>query len=129
MFDLGFYVYIITNKRNGTLYIGHTDNLGQRLEQHKRGVFEGFSKKYSLKHLVWFEVFETREAVFKRERQLKAWKRDWKLELIETYNPYWIDIIKAPVWPLPNQELFPELYQKVMDCRLDPSFRWDERTS
>ena len=120
MLDKGFYVYIITNQRNGTLYIGHTDNLGQRIEQHKRGVFEGFSKRYGLKHLVWFEVFETRGSAFKKERQLKAWKRKWKLELIETLNPYWIDIVAAPVWPLPDEKLFPELFSKAMEFRLDP---------
>ena len=126
-FDLGFYVYIITNKRNGTLYIGHTDDLGQRMEQHQYGTFEGFAKKYGLKHLVWFEVFETRDEAFKRERAMKAWKRKWKLEAIEKLNPNWIDIVQSPVWPLPDEKMFPELYQKAMDCKLDPSFRWDER--
>ena len=120
MFDKAFYVNIITNKRNGTLYIGHTDDLGQRMGQHIDGVFEGFSKHYNLKHLVWFGSFETRDAAFKKERQMKAWKRQWKLELIEKENPHWIDIIQAPVWPLPDKIMFPELYDKAMEYRLDP---------
>ena len=123
MFDLAFYVYIITNKRNGTLYTGHTDDLSARMEQHIHGVFEGFSKKYHLQHLVWFESHATREAAFTRERQIKEWKRAWKLELIETENPYWIDIIQSPVWPLPNKNMFPDLWNKSMDCRIDPSFK------
>ena len=68
MFDKAFYIYIITNKRNGTLYIGHTDDLGHRMQQHINGVFEGFSKRYNLKYLVWFNSFETRDAAFKKER-------------------------------------------------------------
>jgi len=123
MFDKLFYVYIITNKRNGTLYTGHTDDLGARMQQHIEGIFEGFSKKYKLKHLVWFEPHETREAAFKRERQIKEWKRAWKLELIEKDNPHWIDIIQAPVWPLPDENKFPEVWDRCMECRVDPSFK------
>jgi len=122
MMDLEFYVYIITNRRNGTLYIGHTDDLISRMEQHRDGHFEGFSKRYKLKHLVWFETHETREAAFKRERQIKAWQRSWKLELIEKDNPHWIDIFQSPQWPLPDKTIFPDLWKRCMDCRIDPSF-------
>ena len=122
MHDLEFYVYIITNKRNGTLYIGHTDNLTLRMEQHVRGDFEGFSKRYGLKYLIWYETHQTRNEAFTRERQLKEWRRDWKLELIEKENPHWIDIFKSPQWPLPDQTQFPELWKRCMDCRIDPNF-------
>ncbi len=118
MFDKVFYVYIVTNKRNGTLYIGFTDDLGQRMELHIAEVFDGFSKKYKLKSLVWFEEFETREEALLREKRMKAWDRDWKLELVEKFNPFWIDINKSPVWPLPDKDLFPELYETVMSHRL-----------
>ena len=123
MFNYEFYVYIITNRRNGTLYTGHTDDLGTRMGQHSNGVFDGFSKKHGLKHLVWFESYAAREDAFKRERQIKEWKRAWKLELIEKENPHWIDIIESPMWPLPEKQAFPELWAKCMACRLDPSFK------
>jgi len=93
MFAKGFYVYIITNKRNGTLYIGHTDNIEKRMDEHRRGIFEGFSKKYGLKHLVWVERHDARQDAFRRERQMKAWKRQWKLDLIEEHNPEWQDLM------------------------------------
>ena len=127
MFDLAFYLYIIASKYHGTLYIGHTDDLGLRMRQHIDGVFNGFAKRYGCKHLVWFETFDTRDAAFKRERQMKAWKRRWKIELIETGNPHWIDIAQAPVWPLPDADMFPTLYDDCLACSVDPNFRWDER--
>ena len=85
-------VYILTNQRNGTLYIGVTSNLIQRIWQHKEGVVEGFSKKYELKLLVWFELHSTMESAIAREKALKEWKRIWKLRLIEKTNPEWHDL-------------------------------------
>jgi len=93
-----FYVYIITNKKDGVLYIGHTDNLPQRLEQHERGVFEGFSKKYNLKRLVWYAEFETRDEAFTEERRMKKWNRAWKIEAIEKSNPKWDDLRRDFGW-------------------------------
>ncbi len=87
-----FYIYIITNKRNGTLYIGVTSNLSQRISQHKNKEVEGFSKKYGLDQLVYFEQFEQAETAFIREKQLKKWKRSWKLRIIEEMNPEWKDL-------------------------------------
>lgn len=109
-----FYTYIITNKRNGTLYTGHTDTLGQRMEQHKTGRFAGFAKKYGCKSLVWYETHETRDAAFKRERQIKKWNRGWKLRLIESENPDWIDIAHCPQWPLPRREIFSDLKAQII---------------
>lgn len=123
MFNYEFTVYMVTNARNGTIYTGHTDDLGTRMGQHEHGVFNGFSKKYDTKHLVYFENYATREEAFIRERRLKNWKRPWKLELIENFNPHWIDIIASPMWPLPDKEAFHELWVKCMACRLDPSFK------
>ncbi|MDA3860662.1 MAG: GIY-YIG nuclease family protein [Melioribacteraceae bacterium] len=77
------YTYIITNKKNGTLYIGVTSNLFKRIYEHKNGLFDGFSKKYSLKKLVYYEISEDIATAIQREKQLKNWHRDWKINLIE----------------------------------------------
>ena len=87
-----FYVYILTNKRNGTLYIGVTSNLPQRILQHKNNQFDGFSKKYNVKQLVYFEQHDTAESAITREKQIKKWNRAWKLRLIEKNNPQWKDL-------------------------------------
>ncbi len=87
-----FFTYIVTNKRNGTLYTGHTDDISLRIYEHKEKVFKGFAAKYGCDKLVWFETHETREMAFKRERQIKEWRRLWKLELIEDLNPNWQDL-------------------------------------
>ena len=87
-----FYVYILTSKRNGTLYIGVTSNLPQRIWQHKNNQLDGFSKKYNVKQLVYFEQHDTAESAITREKQIKKWKRAWKLKLIEKNNPQWKDL-------------------------------------
>ncbi len=87
-----FFVYIMASRRNGTIYIGQTAELSLRVEQHKSGDLEGFAKDYCCHHLVWFEVHETRESAFKRERQMKNWDRSWKIRRIEDLNPEWRDL-------------------------------------
>ncbi|HEY2231248.1 MAG TPA: GIY-YIG nuclease family protein [Xanthobacteraceae bacterium] len=87
-----FFVYILASARNGTLYIGMTDDLIRRLWEHQVGAVPGFTRKYGVKVLVWFEAHESRESAFQRERQLKKWNRAWKLELIERSNPEWKDL-------------------------------------
>ena len=89
---MAFYAYILASQRNGTLYVGMTDNLIQRVWMHKNGVLPGFTKRYGVKTLVWYEQHETREAAVGRERQVKKWNRAWKLEAIERMNPTWIDL-------------------------------------
>ncbi len=89
---MGFYVYILASCRNGTLYIGMTDDLLRRVWEHQTGAVAGFTRKYGVKMLVWFERHESRESAFLRERQLKKWNRRWKLELIERSNPDWKDL-------------------------------------
>jgi len=86
------YVYILTNKRNGTLYVGVTSNLPQRIRQHKNHQFDGFSKKYNVKQLVYFEQHDTAESAITREKQIKKWNRAWKLRLIEKNNSQWKDL-------------------------------------
>ena len=90
---MAFFTYIVASRRNGTLYTGSTDNLIKRINEHREGRFYGFTSKYGVAILVWFEVHETRQAAFTRERQIKEWRRVWKLELIEKSNPGWIDLI------------------------------------
>ena len=85
-------VYIVTNQRNGTLYTGVTGDLPERIWRHKQGTADGFFKRYQTTRLVWHEVHETMEEAIIREKQIKKWKRSWKLELIETNNPQWIDL-------------------------------------
>ena len=92
---MAFYVYILASRRNGTLYVGMTDNLIQRVWMHKNGVLPGFTKRYGVKILVWYEQHETREAAVGRERQIKKWNRAWKLEAIERMNPAWIDLYES----------------------------------
>ncbi len=86
------YIYIITNRKNGTLYIGVTSNLVKRVYEHKSKITDGFSKKYNLTKLVYYEVFDNIENAIKREKQLKNWKREWKVELIEKVNREWNDL-------------------------------------
>jgi putative endonuclease len=85
-------VYILASNRNGTLYVGVTSNLVQRIWQHKNNLVEGFTKKYGVHTLVWFEQHETLESAFCREKALKEWHRAWKLALIEEQNPQWCDL-------------------------------------
>ena len=85
-------VYILSSKRNGSLYTGVTSNLIKRIWQHKNNVTEGFTKKYSTHTLVWYELHETMESAIQKEKSIKNWKRTWKLKLIEEKNPLWNDL-------------------------------------
>ena len=87
-----FWTYIVASGKNGTIYIGHTDDLINRVWQHQTKAFEGFTAKYKCTRLVWCEAFNTREEAFARERQLKLWRRAWKIQLIEKTNPDWNDL-------------------------------------
>ncbi len=90
--DKHFYVYILASKRNGTLYIGVTSNIVQRVWQHKNNMVKGFTKKYSVKTLVYYEAHANADSAITREKQLKKWRRELKLRLIEERNPHWNDL-------------------------------------
>jgi putative endonuclease len=90
-----FYVYILASKRYGTLYIGVTSDLMKRIWEHKNGVVAGFTKKYKVHQLVWYERHESAESAMKRERNMKEWQRKWKIELIEKSNPHWVDLYES----------------------------------
>ena len=82
-------VYLMASRRNGTLYVGVTSDLMKRVWEHKSGAVEGFTKRYSVHKLAWYEVHESMESAIAREKAIKAWNRKWKLELIEKANPEW----------------------------------------
>ncbi len=86
------FVYLLTNRPNGVLYIGATNDLVRRVEQHRSGAVSSFTKKYQCHRLVWFERFENVHDARAVERRMKAWKRAWKVELIEKDNPGWADL-------------------------------------
>lgn len=86
------YIYILASRKNGTLYIGVTSDLVRRIYEHKSNLVEGFTNKYNVHNLVYFEVAESADVAITREKQLKAWKRAWKIRLIEKNNPEWRDL-------------------------------------
>ncbi|OGW81036.1 MAG: hypothetical protein A3G33_07655 [Omnitrophica bacterium RIFCSPLOWO2_12_FULL_44_17] len=87
-----YFVYILASKKNGTLYIGVTSELKKRMYEHKEKLLEGFTKKYSIGKLVYYEQTEDVNGAILREKQLKKWRRDWKIQLIEEKNPDWDDL-------------------------------------
>ena len=97
--ELSGYVYIMASGRNGTLYIGSTSDLAKRAWEHRNGVVEAFTRKYGCKLLVWYQAFESLEAARLREKQMKEWKRLWKLREIETMNPDWDDLYDRLAFP------------------------------
>jgi putative endonuclease len=85
-------VYLLASRKNGTLYTGVTSNLVQRIWQHKNDQTDGFTKRYGVHLLVWYEMHDAMESAIAREKAIKEWKRAWKLELIEATNPQWLDL-------------------------------------
>ena len=97
-------VYILANRKYGTTYVGVTSKLKQRIYQHREGMFEGFSKEKGTKILVWYEQHSTMETAITREKQIKKWNRQWKINMIETENPDWcdlsVDLGFPPLWTI-----------------------------
>ncbi|WP_435254671.1 GIY-YIG nuclease family protein [Tenacibaculum sp. A30] len=89
-----YYIYIITNKKDGVLYIGVTNNLERRIFEHKNKLIKGFSSKYNLDKLIYFEEHQFIEEAIKREKNMKKWKREWKINLVIKENPNWDDLAK-----------------------------------
>jgi putative endonuclease len=92
---VAFYVYILASRRHGTLYLGVTRNLVRRVYEHKTKVAPGFTKRYSVDRLVWFEIHDEVLPAIAREKELKKWRRDWKIRLIEESNPNWVDLYEG----------------------------------
>jgi putative endonuclease len=87
-----FFVYLLSNKPFGTLYVGSTNDLFRRIWEHKNKVVPGFTARYRVDRLVWYEAHETFESERYREKQIKEWKRAWKIQLVERENPQWVDL-------------------------------------
>ena len=102
------FVYILASKRNGTLYVGVTNDPVRRIAEHKAGINPGFTQRYDIKTLVYFETFEDFSQAIAREKQLKRWRRDWEIALIERNNPHWQDLSESI-------GLTPEYIQAVID--------------
>ena len=90
--DKTSYVYIMANHRNGTLYTGVTTDIVRRIDQHRGGVFPGFTLEHGIKTLLWYEALPDIETAIRREKAIKRWRREWKLALIEAHNPDWRDL-------------------------------------
>jgi len=99
-------VYLLASHRNGTLYVGVTSNLMRRLQEHREGLIEGFTKDYGVHRLVWFEPHGTMELAILREKRIKKWNRAWKISLIEQSNPDWRDLaLDFGFGPLPSRRI------------------------
>jgi len=92
MNDKRFWIYIVADKPYGTLYLGVTSDLARRAYEHREGLYAGFTQKYGLKQLVYYEEHSSAEAAIEREKKLKKWKRNWKIQLIAKLNPTWRDL-------------------------------------
>ena len=89
---MAYYVYLLASDRNGTLYLGVTNDIVRRVYEHKSKVVAGFTKRYAVDRLVWFEIYDDPSTAIAREKELKKWRRAWKIRLIEEQNPQWIDL-------------------------------------
>jgi putative endonuclease len=94
-FGRSYWVYILASRKHGTLYIGVTSDLTGRVYEHRAGITPGFTTKYGVHHLVYFETFGTIDEAIAREKRLKRWRRDWKINLIEQSNPGWVDLYEG----------------------------------
>jgi len=92
---MNYFVYIMASKRNGTLYVGVTNDIARRVHEHRTGAADGFTKRYNVKQLVWYETHGDVQAAIAREKSIKRWPRRYKLNVIEAMNPGWNDLYEA----------------------------------
>jgi putative endonuclease len=95
LFCMDYHVYLLASRRHGTLYLGVTNDLSRRVGDHKAKIIPGFSARYDVHRLVWYEAYERIDEAIAREKSLKKWRRDWKIRLIEEMNPDWSDLYLA----------------------------------
>ncbi|MBL8544687.1 MAG: GIY-YIG nuclease family protein [Hyphomonadaceae bacterium] len=119
--EAGGWTYILASARNGTLYTGSARSLAARIEQHRQGQLSSFTRKYGVTGLVWFEAHDGVAAAYKREQQIKRWRRAWKLALIEKLNPRWEDLY-------PSVAGFGPALEVVLQSKLEPRFPAKPRT-
>jgi putative endonuclease len=93
--DMTYFVYILASQRNGTLYVGVTNNLARRVHEHREKIIEGFTSQYDVTRLVWFDQTASIEEAISHEKRLKSWRRAWKIALIEKTNPTWKDLYEG----------------------------------
>ena len=94
-FAMAFYVYLLASKKHGTLYLGVTNDIVRRVHEHRTKAVPGFTKRYDVDKLVWFEIYDDAITAIAREKELKKWRRDWKIRLIEEENPGWVDLYQG----------------------------------
>jgi putative endonuclease len=92
---MAYYVYILASRRDGATYVGMTNDLVRRVFEHRQKAVLGFTSKYNIARLVWFEIYEDPVSAISREKELKKWKRAWKVQLIEAENPQWLDLYES----------------------------------
>jgi putative endonuclease len=92
---MAMHVYMLASRRHGTIYLGVTNNLSRRVWEHKTKVFKGFTERYGVDRLVWYEDYDDPSEAIAREKALKKWRRDWKIRLIEEFNPLWTDLYET----------------------------------
>lgn len=92
---MSYYVYVMANRRNGTLYVGVTNDIARRTDEHRTGKADSFTRRYGVKRLVYYEPHDQIEAAIRREKTLKKWPRRWKLRVIENMNPGWADLYET----------------------------------
>jgi putative endonuclease len=92
---MGYYVYILASRKDGAIYIGMTNDMVRRIYEHRTKVVQGFTSKYNITRLVWFEIYEDPISAISREKELKKWRRAWKVQLIEAQNPQWDDLYES----------------------------------
>ena len=93
--SMTYFVYILASQRNGTLYVGVTNNLARRIHEHREKIIEGFTSQYNVTKLVWFDQTDSIEEAISHEKRLKRWQRAWKIALIEKTNPSWNDLYEG----------------------------------
>ena len=92
---MSYYVYILASRKDGAIYIGVTNDIVRRIYEHRTRVFKGFTSRYNITRLVWFEIYDDPISAISREKELKKWKRSWKVQLIEVQNPRWDDLYES----------------------------------
>jgi putative endonuclease len=92
---MGYYVYILASRKDGAIYVGMTNDLVRRIYEHRTKAVRGFTSKYNITRLVWFEIYDDPLSAISREKELKKWKRSWKIKLIEALNPQWQDLYES----------------------------------
>lgn len=108
---MAFFTYLLASAPYGTIYCGHTDDLTERMRKHREKVFAGFTAKYGVTRLVWFEAHDSRDEAFRRERRIKTWNRAWEVRLIEAENPAWTDLFDGLF--APDQPVHPDLVDLI----------------